>query len=596
MKSELTVIKVSALSCWGVMAMFAIGLVILVMRLYEVQIEGADDFSDAAERQSERRVRTAGGRGRILDRHGKVLADVRTAQVIVCDASHFRRRKWSETERDIFAAITELGRVIGRASTLSPTDIHRHVMQSLARPLVAWRELDEDELARFCEHRFDFAGFSLQEVESREYPYGRLASHLIGYVGRAEAVADGGDGAVSFRELELRGREGLELYYDEYLRGVPGECRMVVDARGFAYAERTVVEAQRGPDLELTIAVDVQRSVERELAGERGACVVMDPRTGEILAMASAPDFNLADFTPVITAEIYDSLRNDPALPLLNRAVNGVYAPGSTFKPITALAGLSVGWELESRYECEGAYGDGEYRLRCSRRWGHGELDLGEALKYSCNPFFCNLGFLAGTNAVIAMARNFGLGERTGVDLPVDRAGVVPDAEFKSRVYHSQWQNSDLALMSIGQGMLLATPLQMARVAGALATGYLVKPHLWSKAAQEKCALPVPEKDLEAVRNGMFLVVNSEDGSGAAGGEGVAVTVCGKTGTAEVGPRDKRRKNTWFIAYAPAEAPTVAVAMVIENGVSGGGTTAPKVARILRKIFALAASGKGAQS
>ena len=210
------------------------------------------------------------------------------------------------------------------------------------------------------------------------------------------------------------------------------------------------------------------------------------------------------------------------------------------------------------------------------------------ALMKSCNPYFCNLGMNAGTNAIIRTARQLGLGSKTGLDFGTDRAGTVPDNEWKKKRYGEKWYPGDTAQMSIGQGMLLVSPLQMARVAGAIGTGALVTPHLKLDVQAERQALAIPKWQLDIVRKGMRMVVagtGDERGTGWRGGDGVGVSVSGKTGTAEVGSGSNRRKNTWFIAFAPSESPRVAVAMVIENGESGGSTTAPRVGEVLKAIF-----------
>jgi len=230
----------------------------------------------------------------------------------------------------------------------------------------------------------------------------------------------------------------------------------------------------------------------------------------------------------------------------------------------------------------------GSLHLHCSRRWGHGSLSLRQALMVSCNPYFCNLAMENGSNALIRTAREFGLGEKTGLDLGVDMVGTVPDAGWKERMYGERWFPGDLAQMAIGQGMLLVSPLQMARVAGAIGTGFLVTPHLKRDVAPERRPLAVSAHHLTIVRAGMRMVVAGDgkvQGTGWRGGDGVPVAVAGKTGTAEVGRGASRRKNTWFIAYAPAEAPRVAIALVVENGVSGGTTAAPRVGAILRRVF-----------
>ena len=574
---------VSDLSCWATMAVFAIGLIVLAVHLKEVQVVASPDYNYEKARQSVRRVQTAGMRGRILDRRGRVLADNRRCVSIVCNAAAYQKRSWDATTEAITEAIRQIGRVIGRDTHLTERSIRRHVNQSLAIPLVAWRDLTEEELARFAERERLYPGFSIVESEERHYPFGSLASHLIGYVGRDRGSGDAGDEKFNFRDFELYGRSGLELYYNGFLRGVPGERKLLVDARGFTEREWVVSEPRRGPDLMLSVDADIQRVAEAQLKGVRGACVVMDPRDGSVLAFASSPSYNLNDFVPTLSQEVYDRYLNDPAKPLLNRASGGTYAPGSTFKPITALAGLSMGYPDNEQYDCTGAFELGNMKLHCARRWGHGPISVRTALKVSCNTFFCNLGCDVGTNAVISAAKAFGLGSKTGIDFTDDRAGIVPDDEWKRKTYGERWYPGDLAQMSIGQGMLLASPLQMAVVAGAIGPGYVVTPHLKAGAEVVRRPLPFDEHSLAVVREGMRQVV--EGGSGERGGDGVEVSVAGKTGTAEFGPMSNRRKNTWFIAYAPADRPRAAVALIVEDGESGGGTAAPRVAEILKRMF-----------
>ena len=564
-------------------AIFVVGLAVLALKLREVQVVDVADYNYANARQSVRRVQTDGSRGRILDRAGRPLAVNRKSVSIVCDAAFFRKRTWNETVGAITAAVGRVARTVGFESSLSPRDVTRHVNQTLAMPLTVCRDVDFKTLARFSEREDEFPGFWCRETEERTYPRGSLAAHLLGYVGRDRGESESGDEKFNFFYPEMRGRAGLEVYYDSFLRGVPGERKLLVDARGFAIREWTVVESQSGPDLHLTLDAEIQEAVERELKGCKGACVVLDPRNGDVLAMASSPTFNSNAFVPTLSTQLYRRYATDPDKPLLNRACGGSYAPGSTFKPVTALAGLSVGISENSEYDCSGVFVYGGMHLHCARRWGHGPLDMRNALKESCNAYFCHLGVAAGTNALVAAAQAFGLGTATGIDFGVDAAGVVPDADWKRRAYNEPWYPGDLPQMAIGQGMLLASPLQMARVAAAIGTGCLVTPHLKMELSGERRPLPFSAKQLKTVRDGMRMVVDG--GTGRRGGERVAVPVSGKTGTAEVGAGERKRKNTWFIAYAPSDMPRVAVAMVIENGESGGGTTAPKVRNVLAKIF-----------
>ncbi|MBE6382215.1 MAG: penicillin-binding protein 2 [Lentisphaerae bacterium] len=585
-------------ACLVVASVFAAGLLALAVRLKAVQIDSVATLAYSGEKQSVRLVRTDGIRGRIIASGGEVLADNRPVRSIVLDAASFQKRSWGATATNIMESIARACEIVGRPSSLSERDIARHLHQRLARPLSVLRDLTDDEVARFSERSDELPGFTCIETLDRWYPRGSLAAHILGYVGRDRVEGGGGDEKINYRDFGMHGRSGLEIFYDSFLRGVPGEKKLIVDARGFACREMTTVEPKPGPDLVLSLDVDLQDEAERQLAGVRGAAVAIDPLNGGILAIASSPGFNPNDFVPTLRADLYESLSKDPAKPLLNRAVTGSYAPGSTFKPITALAALAAGVSPYEEHECVGYFKLGGMRIRCSRTWGHGYLDMPHALKESCNPFFCDVSLRVGTNGLVAAAKKFGLGSRTGIDLPGETAGVVPDAAWKREHWHEPWYPGDLPQMSIGQGMLLATPLQMARVAAALGTGYLVTPHVKADAPSAKLPIPWPKDDIDHVRRGMRLVVT--EGTGRRGASNLNAYVLGKTGTAEVGAGASRRKNTWFIAYAEpcdfaqnGETPlrrkdktgSVAVAMVVENGESGGGTTAPRVREILRRRF-----------
>ena len=580
MRSEASI--VSDLSVLAVGVIFVAGLVALGFRLAKVQLVDAAKHSYDGSRQAIRAVQTAGPRGRILARDGTVLADNRASVSIAVNPEGFQRRSWNDTVLAISNAVDAVAATIGIPSSLTTNAIARHVRQQLARPLVVWRDVGDEPIARFAERAADFPGFTCIETEERVYPEGRLAAHVIGFVGRRETVSAGGE-KFNFRDKEMCGREGLEAFYDSYLRGSPGELQVTVDARGFAVEETVLVEARRGPDLRLSIDVAVQRSVERQLRGERGACAVIDPRDGAVLALASAPSYDLNLLVPQLAPEINERLFRNPRNDYRNRACFETYAPGSTFKPVTALAGLAVGVPPDVEYECTGVFELGGMRLHCARRWGHGPIDMRRAIKESCNTYFSNIGCDIGTNALFSAARAMGLGAKTGIDFPQDSAGVVPSDEYKRSHYDLPWYASDLAHASIGQGQLLVTPLQMARLTGAIGTGFLTRPRLRADSPVERTPLPFSAKNLAVIREGMKMVVDS--GTGHLAGDGVAVAGAGKTGTAAVGLGATRRKNTWFIAYAPAEKPTVAIAMVIENGESGGTTTAPKVNAVLKSIF-----------
>ena len=602
--------RVSVWSIAGLGCLFLFGFFVLGVSLYRLQTEKAGEFAEVETTQTTRRISVPALRGRILDRSGRVLADCRPSRCVVCNLEELQQRGGrSNTVNAIDAAVDALSAAIGVPRTLTHEQIARHVALASALPLTVWRDLDERAFARFAERADAFPGFDMVVRAERRYPYGTLAAHVIGYTGRGRPGEDTAAtpaetrSAHFFEELEMRGRKGVEGFYNRYLAGFPGERFLRVDARGFrprksagkelSDAAADDIAPADGLDLELTLDIDIQTELERQLEGVTGAGVVLDPRDGAILAMASSPTFNPNDCIPHLTSAVYASLTNAPAKRGQNRAISEAYAPGSTFKPITALAALATGWLPDDEYNCIGVYQLGPWKLRCWDYYGHGPINLRQALEQSCNTFFCNIGSAIGTNALVEAARAFGLGTCTGIDIGGETPGVVPDETWKKLHYNEPWYPGDTCQMSIGQGMLLVTPLQMAVVAAALANGgWIIKPYLHKQergtdatGQSHPQGKPVPfsPESIALVREGLRDVVVS--GTGRKIAAGLPVTCAGKTGTAEIGRGETRRKNTWVIAFAPYEKPTVAIAIIVERGESGGKTVAPRVNAVFAKIF-----------
>lgn len=569
---------------------FAIGFLILIFRLKGEQVDSAAEYRRQMQSQSFRRVQTIGVRGRILDRNGVVLAGNRPVINITINPESYRAKKRGEsTEKNIVDALNKAAEIVGRDSFVDSEDIRRHLRQSLAMPLVVWRDITEAEQARFFEHQHELKGFECSIGSERYYPCGMLAAHVLGRVGRDRRKLNSGDERINFVDKELCGRDGLELQYDTLLRGMPGVERVLVDALGFAAKREILVEARNGFDLNLTLDYKLQKAAESSLRGLRGAFVAVDPRDGAVRAMVSSPSFDPRECVPIFPRKLYERYSKDPAKPLLNRAVAGLYAPGSTFKPITALAALSKGLDPSKTHGCYGYYEVAGMRIRCARTWGHGDMDLVNAIKNSCNPYFCEIGVKVGANTISEVSRDFGLGSKTGIDFPIEGAGLIPNAAEKSKRDPSvKWNSGDVAQTSIGQGLLLVTPLQMALVAAALGTGKLPTPHFTKDYVFNTKDVDVSLKNRKIVLEGMRKVVAG--GTGQLAGKNVEANVIGKTGTAEVGSRANRRKNTWFIGYVtPTEKSIIkeplALALVVENGESGGSTSAPKVGEILRAFY-----------
>ncbi len=602
--------RVSVWFIAGLGCLFLFGFFVLGVSLYRLQTEKAGEFAEVETTQTTRRISVPALRGRILDRSGHVLADCRPSRCVICNLEELQQRGGrSNTVNAIDAAVEALSSAIRVPRTLTREQIARHVMRASALPLTVWRDLDEQAFARFAEHADAFPGFDMAVRAERRYPYGTLAAHVIGYTGRGRPGEDSVTapaerlGAHFFEELEIKGRKGVEGFYNRYLAGFPGERFLRVDARGFrprksagqelADAAADDIAPTDGLDLVLTLDIGVQAELERQLEGVTGAGVVLDPRDGAVLAMASSPTFNPNDCIPHLTTAVYATLTNAPAKRGQNRAISEAYAPGSTFKPVTALAALATGWLPDDEYDCTGVYQLGPWKLRCWDYYGHGPINLRQALEQSCNTFFCNVGSAIGTNALVEAARAFGLGACTGIDLGEETPGVVPDETWKKLHYNEPWYPGDTCQMSIGQGMLLVTPLQMAVVAATLANGGTrVKPYLHKKAGMDASGtqpqpegpvVPFSQESIDLVREGMRDVVTK--GTGRKIAIGLPVTCAGKTGTAEIGRGETRRKNTWVIAFAPYEAPTVAMAMIVERGESGSKTVAPRVNAVFAEIF-----------
>ena len=607
------------ISVWFILslgAVYLLGFVALGTTLFRMQCVDTGEFKADLAQQNTRRIRVPGLRGRILDRNGVVLATCRPSHCIQCNIEEFQRRGDAQkTVTAVEEAIVRLADRLGltRPASLTPERIARHVKRASAMPLMLWEDVSDETFARFAEHAEEFPGFEATTRPERFYPCGSLAAHVIGFTGRSRP--DDADSA-HFFEHDMRGRDGVEAFYNRWLTGVVGERRVRVDARGFRPTKQREalmeddMDADYAPtpgmDLRLTIDKDVQEEVERQLEGVTGAGVVLDPRDGAVLALASSPTFDLNDCVPRLSQDVYATLTNAPAKRLQNRAISESYAPGSTFKPLTAIAALANGWLPDDEYTCQGVYKLGDLHLHCWDRWGHGPITLRTAIEKSCNTFFCNLGTAIGTNAVIGTARAFGLGSPTGIDLSGETTGVVPDDAWKRKYTrtHERWYPGDVCQMSIGQGMLLVTPLQMAVVTAALANGGKVfTPYLLARTDDQPPPKPVrtvpfaPDY-IALVREGMRDVAESgtgrriltrqeevEPGSYKKRRFNLNVTCAGKTGTAEIGRGETKRKNTWVIAFAPFEKPTVAIAMIVERGESGGSTVAPRVHAVLARMF-----------
>jgi penicillin-binding protein 2 len=390
------------------------------------------------------------------------------------------------------------------------------------------------------------------------------------------------------------GRTGIEKQYEETLRGVDGRLLEVVDSLGKSRGERAREDPKRGGSLRLTLDFDLQRKAEEVLEGKEGAVVVLDPKSGDVLALASYPNFDPARFINRFTPEEWMILVGDPNFPLENRAIRGLYSPGSIFKIVMALAGLDAGYvNPETAYYCSGAQEIYGAVRRCWFKPGHGSMNLTNAIRNSCNIYFYNLGQRMGIVPIASYARMMGFGRKTGIDMPGEKEGLVPDPDWKKRTTGTVWYRGETISVAIGQGPLLVTPLQIAAMTACVANrGIPVSPRL---AAEEGVPgnkgerVPMRPEVFESVVKGMWMSVNAEGTGRGARVEGF--DVCGKTGStqwisteraerlAQQG-REVRKTHSWFSGFAPMSDPKVVVTVLVEFGGGGGAAAAPLAGQI----------------
>lgn len=573
----------------------------LAAALYFVQVAHGSRYESNLERQSVRRVRVPGMRGRILDRNDQALADNRASFCVAVYLEELRlaglRGKLSERVDELMTLVDTLRPVLSRNPVVDAAGIERHLRTMTPLPLVLWRDLSERDVARFYELTSSLAGVDILVEPVREYPERTLAAHVIGYVGR-DNMLNRSEESFDFYDLEMIGRVGVEKTLDPVLRGREGARLMRVDVGGYRHEDLGGRSAEPGGDVRLSLDLEAQRLVEEAIRDIDGAAVVVDPTNGDVLAMASSPTYDLNSFVPFLPADTWDSIRTDPRHPLVNRASGGHYTPGSIFKPVVALAGLENHLIVPTReYLCPGYYLIGSRRKHCWRHLGHGMMDLRNAIQNSCNVYFFNASLSMGHEAMVHMAHAVGLGQSTGVSLDVDSPGLVPDDAWKRRKQGDGWRTGDTLNLSIGQGWLTVTPLQMAMVTAALANqGTLLKPRLVmaTRPGGEEAFVTVPPTvanrlnwsaaSLELVRGAMYDAVMSPGGTGRLA-RVPGIDAAGKTGTAEFGPPALNKKRGWMIAFAPFHNPRYAVAVVVDDAEGGGADAGPRIQRILAGLF-----------
>lgn len=571
---------------------------VLLAALWRIQVSHGKNYQRDLIKQSVRRVRIPGMRGQIFDRNGVCVADNRPSYCIAIYLEELRQSgRWAKTISQANSLIDELSVTLDMPRQVNEDDIKTHVKKRLPLPLVAWRDLDEATMARLAERAAKVPGVDIYVEAVRHYPFSNSACHVIGYVGRADPPKDEEE-PYHYYLPEMAGKSGLEKAFDGVLRGEAGGRLVRVDVSGFRHDDLAARSPRNGRNIVMSIDLRAQQMAEAALMDLVGAAVIVDPNNGDVLAMASSPGFDLNQFVPTISTEDWNMLSEDERNPLMNRAAAGTYSPGSTFKPVVAIAALeSRKATPNTSFICPGYFLLGRARIGCWYEPGHGLLDMQEGLEHSCNVYFFHLGLQCGQEPIYQMAAALGLGRKTDISLDYEAPGLLPNDAWKRLVIHDAWRDGDTCNFSIGQGALSTTPLQMAMVAATFANGgTLYRPRivlgvretedgpLRATPPQVANKLNWSRANIRVVRDGMRDVVMSPRGTGRLA-QVPGVDMAGKTGTAEYGRKGEGHKIAWMIAFAPYEHPRYAVSLMIEEGATGGTTAAPKMKQIVTGLF-----------
>jgi len=522
-------------------------------------------YSALSKNNSIRIIPIDGPRGNIFDRNGVPVVSNRLSFDVAVVYQEAKDKQ-------------KLIRALSDTLKIPPREIARIFDKARARPytpVTVLEDIDKNKAISLEEAGFDMGGLMIETRSRRDYIYNNTGSHIFGYLSEIgddelEGLRDYG-----YRMKDLVGRSGLERQYEAYLRGSDGGTQIEVDSRGRQTRILGVKEPSDGKDLYLTIDIGLQDACDKLLGDRKGAICVMNPGTGEVLALASHPAFNPNVFVmPKSSEERVALLKDKVGRPLSNKAISGLYAPGSVFKVVTASAALETGRIRPStRFFCPGSYRLGRAKFDCWKAEGHGSQNITEALTNSCDVFFYNTGRAAGVDAIEAYAKLFGLGRPTGIDLPDEVSGLVPGRAWKKSYRRAAWFEGDTVNYSIGQGYLLVTPIQVMDMMGVIANnGSLVRPFIVKRIGDAYIQPERPRKigigadTINVVREGLYEVVNNENGTGKRA-KVDGVIVAGKTGTAE---NPQGRTHAWFAGFAPYDNPKVCAVVFLEHGGHGG--------------------------
>jgi len=585
-------------------AFVAVAFLLLLIWLWSLQILKGSEYRRLSENNRIRIRENPADRGMLLDRKGRILAANRPS---------FEAYVVSEDLESSPEALIKIGEILNLPVETLRERVQNQKRRTPFRPVKIKSDIDWNELAKLEFNRVHLPGLLVDVRPRRSYPYGTLASHLIGYLGEVDENDLRHSKNGPYRMGSQIGKYGVECRWENDLKGVDGGRQVEVDAWGREIKPLNSIKPFPGNNVILTIDLDLQKVAEEAFQGKMGGLVAMDLKTGRILAMVSKPDFDPDLFARTITPEEWRDLMENPHHPLQNRVLQGQYPPGSVFKIVTAIAGLESGIITpNTQFTCSGLFPYGNRDFRCWKEGGHGTLSLHRAIVESCDIFFYQVGLKVGVDRIAHYANELGLGRLTGIFLPHEKPGTVPSSSWKKKRLGAPWYSGETLSFAVGQGYLNTTPLQLLMLISIVANrGRILLPQVVERVENiygdvlkeyppvEIGRANISEKTFQIVQEALLGVVNEPKGTGWAS-HLKTIRVAGKTGTAQVvklPPHFKRgdmsrlppkfRDHGWFVAYAPYEDPQIAIAVLVEHGGFGAVAAAPIAKKVMEKFFNL---------
>ncbi len=550
---------------------------ILFFRVWQLQILEGQNYRELAENNRLRILKIPAPRGIIYDRNGIPLVKNIPSFSVYLSTQNLNR-----------IDINSLSELLGLKKEDLEEKLNRHENKFI--PVKLKYNLTFEEVAKIEAKRSDFPGLFIETEGGREYPFGKLAAHVVGYLGRVTSSQLNNPSLRHFPPDALVGQWGAEALFDEELRGIPGERVIEVDALGRELRLLREKQPVKGKDIELSIDINVSKAVANAFGDRVGAFVAIKPDTGEILALESLPSFDPNVFSKGLKKDEWKSIVEDKRNPMLNRAVQSQYPPGSIFKIVTALAALEEGIiDPNTKINCTGGINYGKWRFGCWKKEGHGPVDLYKAIVVSCDVYFYEIGKRLGIDKIHKYAVDMGLGNETGIELmPIkEKKGLIPTVEWKKTKKNQPWYLGDTFISAIGQGFVTITPIQAALMTSTFSNGgHIHKPTILKNGFKEKegalnsQTIEIKQEHVRFIKKALFDVVNSVDGTAKTAKSNI-ISIAGKTGTAQVVGKKKGliggrfSDHAWFVAFAPVDKPEIALSVFVEHGGSGGGAAAP---------------------